>query len=606
MDISDLGDTTISRLGESWRAHWRQTSSHHRLAVGVVGVLIFVGALLRLWGMPDGMLWSIDQSRDYRLAVGVLQEGWKYLPLLGPGAGGTDFHLGPLHTYGQIIGLALVGINHPVGLLIFEFLFSIATIGLFYVLSRKFFGQTVSLILTGHVAVGLLFVSLARFTWNPNTIPFFTTILLLAAGSLASQHEHFRRWTIVVFACAAGVLMQLHTITLVIVPIVLILWQWRLRLLRTFQEWALTLALLVALFAPVLLSEYITHFGLSKAFLASSTERIDSWLALGKAGFKMIYDIVWYHVAVLTGHGILPEIARLESSKSLGALLDRNGKLVAIMGMGIVGILSVWCAFARWVMRKGENERMVYGTLVLTLVIVSLAIIAPLSLSSDPRYFHIIYFTPLFAYGWVLEWLWAKPKGKLIGLVGATLLLGWSLVASIKWIGATTHYADHYDPDFRLTVMEEYYQANIKQYEAMSDSIARVMAERGKDLVYVHVPPYEERALLVALLYRHQVTMLPFEDEYADARGLYVVVRHAKSLAQDEILPERIARKFSIAAQEDFGTFSVFVLDSRPEALLAPMSDEKRAELIRLNSYQIIPCAPGNVERCRLRDLFNR
>lgn len=590
--------------GASWFTKWRHLSPR-LIVMGVVGVLFIAGVLLRIWGMPDGMLWSIDQSRDYRIAVGVLEEGWGYLPLLGPGAGGTDFHLGPLHTYIQIMGLSLTGVDHPIGLLIIEFLLSIATIGLFFILSRKFFSQTVSLILTAHVAVGLLFVSLARFTWNPNTIPFFVTLLLLVAGTLATPQERFRKFTVAILALAVGVLMQLHTIAFVIVPIVLVLWQWRLRLLRTIGEWTIALVILLVLFLPVFLSEYITHFGLLKAFFASSAERIDSWLSLGKAGFKMLYDIVWYHMMVLTGQNTLPEMVRLESSKSLGTLFDRNEKLAAIVAVGMVAIVSLWYAFVHFVRHSVSEVVRTYGTLVFILVAVSLIVIAPLSLSSDPRYFHIIYFVPLLAYGWLLHWLLVRPKGKLVAMLIATSLLGGALFAGIRWVDTTTNYAYRYDPSFRLTVMEEYYQANLEQYEQMSDYITQILRERGKEIVYVHVSPYEERALMLALLYQHNITMLPFVTDYSDEKGLYVMVRHAKFLEKEEVIPERISRKFSVRAQENFGTFSVLILDPRVEASLPAMLPEKRGELIDLNAYRMIPCSPGVVERCRLRDLFD-
>lgn len=570
-------------------------------AVIAVLAVIFFGAALRLYDMPGGMLWSLDQARDYRLAAGVISDGIGNLPLLGAQAGGTNFRLGPIHNYFQIAGLWLTGIDQPYGMLLVEMLFSIATIGLFFVFARGFFSPVVSLILTLHVAAGLVFVSLARFTWNPNATPFFITALLVTAWYLYS-HQKRRLSAVSAFAFAAGVLMQLHTITFTIIPIVLVLWQWRLHLLRTAREWLVALSVLFILFLPVFLSEYLTQFALTKAFFASGAGRIDSLLDLSKAGFKMLYDVVWYHLIVLTSHDFLPEIARLDSSKSLHALIARNAGLTIGVGAGTAAIVSGWCFLWREIRHSSERVK-AWWTMILILVAVSCLVIAPLSLSSDPRYFHVIYFAPLLLYGWVLTRLFSWPAKKVGGTVAAALL-GLSIGASVHWVKATSAYGERYDPDFQLTVLEEYYRTNIRQYAAVSDYIASSAKEHDAMLIYGRVPSYEERALMVELSYRHDISMLPPFDGYYDPDGLYVVVRRTDKMLKDDSTPTETDGPFRVADKADFGTLTVFVLAPSDVASLVPMTVEKRNEIIRNNAYTVNPCDSTLAARCRLRDIF--
>lgn len=570
------------------------------VAIALVALML-CGAALRLYGMPGAMLWSIDQARDYRMAAGVISEGVENLPLLGARAGGTDFHLGPIHNYFQIAGLSLTGIDEPYGVLLIEAMLSLATIGLFFLLARGFFSPLVSLILTAHVAGGLVFVSLARFTWNPNVIPFFVTALLLAAWRLYLREEH-RLLSVVLFAGAAGVLMQLHTITFTIIPIVLVLWQWRLRLLRTAGEWAVASGVLAILFLPVFISEYLTQFAVTKAFFATSAGRIDSLFDLSKAAFKMAYDIVWYHLVLLSSHDILPGIARLDSSKSLSALIGRNFGLMAMTAAGVAIIIAGWYFLWREI-RASSQQVKAWWTMIGILSAVSLAIITPLSLSSDARYFHVVYFLPLFLYGWVLTRAFASPVKKIAGVLTVVLLV-LSIAASMRWVHTTSAYDKRYDPDFELTVLEEYYRANMSQYRSIGDTIASAMRESGAVVVYGRVPAYEERALTVELWYRHAVTMLPAADEYYDPKGLYVVVRRTDKMLEDGESPAETDGRFQVAKRVDFGTLSVFILAPFDVTSLSVLTDEQRTELIRTNAYTVSTCDPTSTARCRLRDIL--
>lgn len=61
-----------------------------------LAVIILVGILLRVYRFEDWLLFNPDQARD-AMAVYNINRG--SLPLLGPIAGGTEFHLGPITYY---------------------------------------------------------------------------------------------------------------------------------------------------------------------------------------------------------------------------------------------------------------------------------------------------------------------------------------------------------------------------------------------------------------------------------------------------------------------------------------------------------------------------
>src|SRR3989339_797357 len=145
---------------------------------GILLAIILVGIFLRTYNFHDFLRFNADQSRDAAVINNAL-EGKEALPLLGPKAGGTDFRLGPAFYYFNYASGLVFGGN-PDKLAYPDLLFSILAIPLFYVFSRRYFGKNISLAVAFLFAISLFTVRYSRFSWNPNSTPFFTMLFLYA------------------------------------------------------------------------------------------------------------------------------------------------------------------------------------------------------------------------------------------------------------------------------------------------------------------------------------------------------------------------------------------------------------------------------------------
>src|SRR3989344_5909340 len=76
--------------------------------IWILMAIILLGVFLRAYNFHDGLRFNADQARDATLASQVI-DGGKAWPLLGPKAGGTNFRLGPIFYYFQIISGKVFG-----------------------------------------------------------------------------------------------------------------------------------------------------------------------------------------------------------------------------------------------------------------------------------------------------------------------------------------------------------------------------------------------------------------------------------------------------------------------------------------------------------------
>ena len=77
----------------------------------VLLLITVLGFFLRTYNFHDWLRFNMDQGRDATLISAVIDKDIA-LPLIGPRAGGTDFHLGPMSYYFQIISAKVFG-NYP-------------------------------------------------------------------------------------------------------------------------------------------------------------------------------------------------------------------------------------------------------------------------------------------------------------------------------------------------------------------------------------------------------------------------------------------------------------------------------------------------------------
>ena len=141
--------------------------------------IIGFGFFLRSYHFSDWLHFELDQARDARIVDDGLRGDFFDLPLLGPKAGGTTLRLPPAFYYLEYWSAFVFG-GTPAGIAVLGMLLSTASIGVFFLLLRRYFSLFLASSLTLLFAVSEFFVMYGRFAWNPNLIPFF---LFLNAGT---------------------------------------------------------------------------------------------------------------------------------------------------------------------------------------------------------------------------------------------------------------------------------------------------------------------------------------------------------------------------------------------------------------------------------------
>lgn len=166
--------------------------------------ILLVGAYLRLYRISEYMTFLGDEGRDVLVVKRmIVDHKWT---LLGPTASVGGFFLGPIYYYFMLPFLWLWNLD-PVGPAVMVALVGIATIYLVYRVGEDFFGNIVGLIAASLYAVSPVVIAYSRASWNPNLVPFFSTLLVYLFWRIAAKN-YWRElfWVGVVL----GIGLQLH------------------------------------------------------------------------------------------------------------------------------------------------------------------------------------------------------------------------------------------------------------------------------------------------------------------------------------------------------------------------------------------------------------
>lgn len=182
----------------------------------LVSILCF-GIYLRLYKISDYMTFLGDEGRDVLVVKRMIVD--HKFTLLGPTASVGGFFLGPIYYYFMLPFLWLWRLD-PTGPAVMVALFGIATIYLVYRVGREFFNPLVGIIAASLYTVSPLVVAYSRSSWNPNLVPFFSTLFIY----LLWRTVVLKRWTNLFWVgVIAGIGLQLHYLFLFLFPVA-ILW----------------------------------------------------------------------------------------------------------------------------------------------------------------------------------------------------------------------------------------------------------------------------------------------------------------------------------------------------------------------------------------------
>ncbi len=232
-------------------------------------IICLVGIGLRTIHHSDWLVFKSDQARDALIMKQAMANGIASLPLLGSEAGSTGFRLGPISYYfqyasGKLFGGTAESFAYP------DLIFGILTIPFLFLLLQRFLSIPTSLWLTTLASASLLLVTFSRFAWNPNSLPFFTTIFTWFFLSALDRNSNNRRWFLIGAALSLGIIAQLHLMAILGLGIGLVLFQFFSREL-TLKESILCFLIVLALQTPLFLHEWQTSGSNTKMFFQAAT-----------------------------------------------------------------------------------------------------------------------------------------------------------------------------------------------------------------------------------------------------------------------------------------------------------------------------------------------
>lgn len=167
-------------------------------------IILCFAAYLRLYKIGNYLTFLGDEGRDVLVVKRMIVD--HKFTLLGPNASVGGFFLGPIYYYFMLPFLWLWQLD-PVGPAVMVGLFGIATVYLVYLTGKSFFGNLAGLVAASLFAVSPLVIAYSRSSWNPNVVPFFSTLLIFLLWRLVNRKNI---WDPLYIGIVLGIGIQLH------------------------------------------------------------------------------------------------------------------------------------------------------------------------------------------------------------------------------------------------------------------------------------------------------------------------------------------------------------------------------------------------------------
>lgn len=234
-----------------------------------VALLLIIGiaAYLRLCRLSDSFHFLGDQGRDALTVSRIFTD--KDIVFIGPVTSVGNMYLGPFYYYFMLPFLFL-SYPSPMGPVYAVAIVNIATVALLYIWGKELVGKRAAVIAAALMAISHTVVSLSRFSWNPNIIPFFSLLLFYTCYKAWKGSP---KWWIIV-SIAFSVLVQLHYVTILAGVAAGVVW-----LIQVIQQrkdakkikslllfTLIAVAIFIASLIPLLLFDYKHNWSNASAF----------------------------------------------------------------------------------------------------------------------------------------------------------------------------------------------------------------------------------------------------------------------------------------------------------------------------------------------------
>jgi uncharacterized membrane protein len=520
------------------------------------------GFFFRAYKHADLLFFEVDQARDWRIVEIAKQYGIGELPLLGPGMNDSSFRIGPIYHYIQYLS-AIFG-NSPNAISYPDLLFSVLTIPLFYFFLKEFFSKKLSAMLSLLLACSLFAIEYGRFAMNSNSIPFFELLIFYSLLRISRENEQPKRWLwIIVLSIALGIIVQLHALTLVGMPLIIIVYLLATRTRIGWKECFAGIFIVLLLISPMIINEKMTNYQGIKSLFSGASGRDDSQneFTLTKRMTKGAQEISRNYVILLTSSELVNSLDQTLRKEGIWKMIERNlkgtkNKMNLLYSfLAIIFFLFPFVYLARsYFILKGDQKKRNFIVLILIWQIVFLFLLAEFVFVQHSRYYLVVMLVPFILLGVYFRILSENARyGKIFLPLALLVLIFFNLAQVSKWFKMVENYnsSNQKYAEHKEFILDSYYNATWEQMKSIENYLEKSYRDSGKEIFLMSPDQFYSRSIRYPLIYEKNIPIRIFTDNIRDKNKLYFSIQPADMKSFD------IQDDFEVKDSVNFGTLTL-------------------------------------------------
>ncbi len=399
-------------------------------SIWILLTISLVGAFLRTYNLHNWLYFYPDQARDLMIVDDYLG-GRADLPLLGFKAASSNFQLGAMYSYFQIIAAKIFG-SSPAVMAYPDVFFGVLSIPLLYLFLKKYFDEKFSLTLAGLYSISFYAIRYSRFAWNSNPIPFFVLLFLLALWEfLVGKEKTAWKW-IVALGVALGVGIQLHTVLLILLPLMLVVafgYYFAVNQNKVWGKWLVILLVALVLNTGQIISEVGNGFKNTKYFVRVLNDRApnESSGVLQNLALDVICNaqVNSLYVSSFQNKDECDSLSYLKNGDYVNLNISEYANTWTSLLAGFALLVSgYWITTHYWHREQTEKRKLFLGLSLVYGALTFLVIFPIVSHNGQVRYFLPIIFLPFLFLGLLGKYLLEKFAKRACWLIiGAVVVL---------------------------------------------------------------------------------------------------------------------------------------------------------------------------------------
>ena len=543
-------------------------------------VLFFaLGVFLRSYNFVPWIHLELDQARDATLIDESLEGGFLNLPLLGPRAAGSFLRLGPISYYIDY-AFSLPINNAVVGSALSTLFFSILSLIAFYFLLRRYFSKNLSLATGAIFATSLFLITYSRFAWNPNLLPFFVILFLLALlGAVDAEKSKKQGYWLLLSAFMFGVLSQLHFLAMIVVfvsAVVFLIFK-RPRIKAIFWAGSVLVALFLNL--PLVVNDIKSGGDNIKQLTGTVEEKSES-----KASYDLVEKVIknytenslsYWTIVSGSQSAELPRIATELKARKLD--IECKESCRNNLGLGIVAAiffgLGILILVVESIVEK-EPRKKDFLVLNLILFLISFGIFTFLAYDLSPRFYLIIIPLPFIFWGLILSRFSKLLKINNLIWAVAIIFVAFNLYFTGNFLNQLAKAKTEAIDIGNDNILRQKTRITLEQQRSIADYMEGIYKKNNYAVLY-----YGQSEFHRAFAYLLDQKKIPRDglsvSEGANIckKGNYFLIIRTQS---DKKILAKYFAMFSLLEEKKFGTLTVYHLSPKPTIINCEVPDQSK------------------------------